>query len=138
MSSGIQAFNEGYVKTTWATGDVITAEKLNNMEDGIESALNRSNAHIFLYTDPESGTLYLTSVNPTVDTPTEDDYLTYNEIDKMVAEDNVVYVRQGEDFYVGGSIVLQKSSSIYEVIVESGAYIFYAETVDSVVSYTPD
>lgn len=27
-----------YVKTTWATGDVITAEKLNNMEDGIEAA----------------------------------------------------------------------------------------------------
>lgn len=28
-----------YVKTTWQTGDVITAEKLNNMEDGIEGAV---------------------------------------------------------------------------------------------------
>lgn len=27
----------GYVKTEWETGDIITAEKLNNMEDGIES-----------------------------------------------------------------------------------------------------
>lgn len=27
-----------YTKTTWNTGDVITAEKLNNMEDGITSA----------------------------------------------------------------------------------------------------
>lgn len=27
-----------YVKTTWATGDVITAAKLNNMEGGIEAA----------------------------------------------------------------------------------------------------
>lgn len=26
-----------YVKTTWQTGDVITAEKLNNMEGGIEA-----------------------------------------------------------------------------------------------------
>lgn len=26
-----------YVKTTWQTGDVITAEKLNKMEDGIEA-----------------------------------------------------------------------------------------------------
>ena len=26
-----------YVKTAWATGDVITAEKLNNMEGGIEA-----------------------------------------------------------------------------------------------------
>ena len=24
-----------YTKTTWATGDVITAEKLNNIEDGV-------------------------------------------------------------------------------------------------------
>lgn len=33
-----------YVKTTWATGDVITAEKLNNMEGGIsanDSALSK-------------------------------------------------------------------------------------------------
>lgn len=27
-----------YVKTTWANGDVITADKLNNIENGIESA----------------------------------------------------------------------------------------------------
>ena len=27
-----------YVKQTWACGDEITAEKLNHMEDGIESA----------------------------------------------------------------------------------------------------
>lgn len=27
-----------YEKQTWATGDVITAEKLNNMENGIENA----------------------------------------------------------------------------------------------------
>lgn len=26
-----------YVKTVWETGDVITAEKLNNMEDGMEA-----------------------------------------------------------------------------------------------------
>lgn len=27
-----------YVKNVWATGDVVTAAKLNNMEDGIEAA----------------------------------------------------------------------------------------------------
>lgn len=31
-----------YVKTTWETGDVITAEKLNNMESGIETADGQS------------------------------------------------------------------------------------------------
>ena len=25
-----------YTKTTWKTGDVITAEKMNNLEDGVE------------------------------------------------------------------------------------------------------
>lgn len=30
-----------YVKTTWETGDVITAEKLNNMEGGIEASARR-------------------------------------------------------------------------------------------------
>ena len=28
-----------YEKTTWANGDIITAAKLNNMEDGIESII---------------------------------------------------------------------------------------------------
>lgn len=28
----------GYTKTTWETGDIITAAKLNNMENGIEGA----------------------------------------------------------------------------------------------------
>lgn len=50
MSSGIQAFNEGYVKTTWATGDVITAEKLNNIETGIEESFR-----VFVITITESG-----------------------------------------------------------------------------------
>lgn len=27
-----------YVKNTWETGDVITAEKLNNLEEGVENA----------------------------------------------------------------------------------------------------
>ena len=31
-----------YTKTTWQNGDTITAEKLNNMEDGIESAISGS------------------------------------------------------------------------------------------------
>lgn len=37
-----------YVKTVWATGDVITAEKLNNMENGIESASNVLTTEIVL------------------------------------------------------------------------------------------
>lgn len=44
-----------YEKQTWATGDVISAEKLNHIEDGIESAGSGSSAPAFV------GTVELTS-----------------------------------------------------------------------------
>lgn len=31
-----------YIKTVWETGDLITAEGLNNMEDGVENAVETS------------------------------------------------------------------------------------------------
>lgn len=31
-----------YQKTTWNDGDVITAEKINNIESGVEAAVTRS------------------------------------------------------------------------------------------------
>ena len=33
-----------YTKTTWASGDVVTAEKLNNAESGIETAQETADA----------------------------------------------------------------------------------------------
>ena len=33
-----------YTKTVWETGDLITAEGLNNMEDGVEDAVETSEA----------------------------------------------------------------------------------------------
>lgn len=35
---------DGYIKTTWASGDLITANKLNNMENGIHTAIEEINA----------------------------------------------------------------------------------------------
>lgn len=31
----------GYTKNEWATGDTITAEKLNNLENGVKDASDR-------------------------------------------------------------------------------------------------
>ena len=42
-----------YTKNTWANGDVITAAKLNNMEDGIASAGGGYDAVIVLGVDEE-------------------------------------------------------------------------------------
>lgn len=35
-----------YVKNVWQNGDVITAEKLNNLEDGVESSSGGNNAFL--------------------------------------------------------------------------------------------
>ena len=35
-----------YTKTTWASGDTITAEKLNNIESGVEAASAGGGAYI--------------------------------------------------------------------------------------------
>lgn len=39
-----------YVKNTWATGDVVTAAKLNNIEDGIEEAAQSGGGTMFIST----------------------------------------------------------------------------------------
>ena len=51
-----------YIKTTWETGDVITAEKLNKMEDGIESAGGDDSVFIVnIDAEDNSGTITATA-----------------------------------------------------------------------------
>lgn len=38
IESGVQSVSSSYTPTTWATGDIITATKLNNIEQGIANA----------------------------------------------------------------------------------------------------
>lgn len=38
IESGVQSVSSSYTPTTWATGDIITAVKLNNIEQGIANA----------------------------------------------------------------------------------------------------
>ena len=49
-----------YEKQTWATGDVITAEKLNHMEDGIEDAGGGTTRVIEVVIDGSTQTLQAT------------------------------------------------------------------------------
>lgn len=48
-----------YNKTTWADGDVITAEKLNNIEDGIASGGSGGVLVVSTVYDDDSGKTYL-------------------------------------------------------------------------------
>lgn len=38
IESGVQSVSSSYTPTTWVTGDIITATKLNNIEQGIANA----------------------------------------------------------------------------------------------------
>lgn len=62
-----------YVKTEWATGDVITAQKLNNMEDGIEAV--DEYAEIFTSDVSESVENWLDN-HPEATTTVEDNAIT--------------------------------------------------------------
>lgn len=55
-----------YEPTNWKNGDLITAEKLNNIENGVKNISNISCAYIINPEDPSTGDLMLTK--------------TYNEI----------------------------------------------------------
>ena len=140
MSSGIQAFNEGYVKTTWATGDVITAEKLNNIEDGIENLYNESNVQsIFHYVDSETGSYFIVPFNPIGVPVTQDDYLSYDDINEYIEEKSVVWVKisEGEDV-VSSDISLYVQSSIFNLSVYNNGYIYSASLNTDPLTFTPD
>ena len=40
-SVALFAVEDGYIKTNWQTGDLITSERMNNIEDGISMALSK-------------------------------------------------------------------------------------------------
>ena len=44
--------SEQYTKTVWATGDIVTSEKLNNIENALSGLLP-----LFLHVNPETGAL---------------------------------------------------------------------------------
>lgn len=70
-----------YEKQTWTTGEVITAEKLNHMEDGIGSC-------VMVATATEDGEFIVLDK-------------TYNEINNHLASGGMVFVhqQQGDDSY---------------------------------------
>ena len=55
-----------YTKQTWATGDTITAAKLNHMEDGIEDGGSSYDAVILLTHAENSGNDDTTNITPSI------------------------------------------------------------------------
>lgn len=54
-----------YTKQTWAVGDTISAQKLNNIENGIEEAANSGGAFYVTFTTIGSGNTYSCNKTPT-------------------------------------------------------------------------
>lgn len=96
-----------YTKTTWQTGDTITAEKLNNIENGIEanetaiSQIDTSgDAYIVTYTSSPSG--------PVTDT-------TYADLETAAASGKILLVRGADSgkFYqlIKGKFVVNATAN---------------------------
>ena len=51
------AIEDGYIKTNWITGDIISSQRMNNIEDGIEMALNREMEGDVIYTSNRPSTI---------------------------------------------------------------------------------
>lgn len=98
-----------YVKQTWATGDVITAEKLNHMEDGIGDGIKL--IHIYATEQYDSGTEeYSYTI---VDTDmTHEEYWNLDNHNNTVVILNLGDLEDGA-FYAGRVLVLNKINSIF-------------------------
>lgn len=97
-----------YVKNTWTSGDIITAEKLNHMEDGIGSG---------------GGVLVIDTQYDEV-TGRSTLSLTFREISEALKNNNIALVRlgQGDDtaFYTQFSLVtsIYQEPNTYAIMVD--------------------
>lgn len=64
--------NGSYEKQTWTTGDVITAEKLNHIEEGIESGIGTATLTLNVHNESSNGTIRVLYYIPNVDFETGD------------------------------------------------------------------
>lgn len=117
-----------YVKTTWKTGDVITAEKLNNMEGGIE-------AHdpVFITAAVEDGSLVLSETYETIHTA----YAAGRQIFVVMPDGSRAQVNNVAE----NTLILPATYDVYCIVYDEGssAYIrmmFVAAATDDYPAYT--
>ena len=72
-----------YTKYTWQTGEIITADKLNHMEDGIDSSVSSELQVILLKSDWNNNSqtvsaLGVTANNSVIVAPYPEDHVPYN------------------------------------------------------------
>ena len=97
-----------YIPTTWETGDVITAEKLNNMESGIANGED-----LFVITAMNVATETNPRTQPTLDK-------TFLEIADAIKAGKVVVLKINYEaeisFFVTEAMVIYNNSEIFNVL----------------------
>lgn len=106
IESGVQSVSSSYTPTTWATGDIITATKLNNIEQGIANAGGGSS---------DFSTAEVTFVN--------------NTADKVLLGAAALVVEEGEHSCVYGRNALANNGS-YTFILYKGLNVFTCNNSD--------
>lgn len=113
-----------YVKTTWETGDVITAEKLNNMEGGIEAL----QPMIVVKTQIEENNTKAGNPEFTLDK-------TYTEIMTALQAGVTVFIclTDVDEFYRDMVVKADYYQGVYE-IVDTANVFYYSSTADGTLS----
>ena len=102
-----------YEKQTWTNGDVITAEKLNHMEDGIKDNENKDTIEVTFFTHCNNdSSIYLVSSSHTVE-----------EVQAFIkAGKNIIATIHEEDPHDSGATIQQASYSYYEAFNTKNVY----------------
>ena len=109
-----------YIKTTWETGDVITAEKFNKMEDGIESAGGDDSVFIVnIDAEDNSGTITATADK------------TRQEMSAAVEAGKLIIIRLTRNYSTPqpSTIYEMTPPNIHVAPPEAGGYAFTAEKI---------
>ena len=107
IESGVQSVSSSYTPTTWATGDIITATKLNNIEQGIANAGGGGSS--------DFSTATVTFVN--------------NTADKVLLGATAVVLDEGEHSCIYGIDSLADNGS-YTFILYKGLNVFTCNNSD--------
>ena len=105
-----------YEKKTWETGEVITADGLNHIEDGVQEALASGGSDVLV-----------THITTDITASTEqiDGDMTYTEIDEALLAGKVVFLQVtyemgGDVFGITPLLIIKTTSNVYASEGDSG------------------
>lgn len=123
IESGVQEVSSSYTPTTWATGDVITATKLNNIEQGIANA----GGNPYEYLGIEFVTVTITGSTP----PEEGDPVTEIKADCSILIDDFATDFNGVSQQPTQLVVPVLSGQGTEVNISANEYVYMCDRTNT-------